>query len=54
MTAAWCPRCQRHVRVREREVRDDRQRERRFEALCADCGILLRAETRKAPAAGRR
>jgi hypothetical protein len=47
MTAAWCPRCQRQVRVRAREVKDEQKGEVRRETLCAECGILLKAETRK-------
>jgi RNase P subunit RPR2 len=50
MSAAWCPRCQRHVRGRTHEVRDKEKRERRTETLCAECGILLMAKTQAAPA----
>jgi len=42
---AWCPRCQKQVRVRTRELNDPKKRETRTEALCADCGILLTART---------
>jgi hypothetical protein len=44
---AWCPRCQRQVRVRTREVADAKKREKRVERLCAECGILLSARTER-------
>ena len=47
MPTAWCPRCQHEVSVRTREIRDEQKREKRVETLCAECGILLMARTKK-------
>jgi len=47
MTTAWCPRCQRQVRVDTREVRDEKKGEKRVETLCAECGVLPVAKTEK-------
>jgi len=48
MTNAWCPRCQKQVRTRTREVVHGPKREKRTETLCAECGILLSARTDRA------
>jgi hypothetical protein len=49
MTSAWCPRCQKQVRVSTREVAGGKPGEKRVESLCAECGILLLARTLKPP-----
>ena len=41
----WCPRCQKRVPVRTRQLDDAAKRERRVETVCAECGILLTART---------
>ena len=48
-TTAWCPRCQRQVRVLARESVDEEAREKRAETLCAECGILLQAQAAPLP-----
>jgi len=46
-TTAWCPRCQKQVPTRSREITHKATREKRVETLCAECGILLSARTDK-------
>ena len=45
--SAWCPRCQKQVRVNARRIVNEQTREVRLETLCAECGVLLTATTEK-------
>ena len=49
MKTALCPRCQKQVLARQREVVDEVAHTRRRETTCAECGALLEARTEPLP-----